>query len=91
MFRGEYVNEVGTVLLTAASAAAAVFGTAVLAVAIFGSCPTVYAEVEGQKLIQMEAFSYSIAPLFESRDVAALSAGEDEEGRISLELKKRSA
>ena len=56
-------------------------------VAIFGSCPTVYSGSDGVELLEAEAFSYSIVPLFESRDVDRLGVGVDEEGDVRLEVR----
>jgi len=72
-----------TVLGTAATAVA----TAVLAVAIFGSCPTVYTDSAGTPTLEAEGFSYSIAPLFEARDVDVLRGGADSTGALRLEVR----
>jgi hypothetical protein len=58
-----------------------------LAVAIFGSCPTIYAIEDGSEVLEMEAFSHSIAPLMESRDVARIGARPDSDGILRLELR----
>ncbi len=58
-----------------------------LAIAIFGSCPTVYADSAGTPVIQAEGFSYSIAPLFEARDVDRLSAHVGPDGSLRLEVR----
>jgi hypothetical protein len=87
VFSDRTVNHSGTVIVTAASAVAATIGTSALLVAIFGSCPTIYAEVDGEPVLQMEAFSYSIAPLFEARDVERLGVLPGEDGRLVLELR----
>jgi hypothetical protein len=55
--------------------------------AIFGSCPTIYTEGEDGWVLEAEGFSYSIAPLFESRDVDRLGARPDARGRIELEIR----
>ncbi|MYD00656.1 MAG: hypothetical protein F4X13_15495 [Gammaproteobacteria bacterium] len=60
---------------------------ALLAAAIFGSCPTVYSDGTGVELLEAEAFSYSIAPLFESRDVDRLAVGVDDQGEVRLEVR----
>src|SRR6266550_1834015 len=60
---------------------------AVLAVAIFGSCPTVYADSAGTALLQAEGFSYSIAPIFESRDVDRLRLVQAADGSVRLEVR----
>jgi hypothetical protein len=61
-----------SIIYSASATASAVLGTALLAVALFGSCPTFYADDGGTAVLEAEGFSYSIAPLFESRDVDAL-------------------
>ena len=58
-----------------------------LAVAIFGSCPTVYSEDAGVEVLEAEAFSYSIAPMFEARDVDRLAVGADDRGEVRLEVR----
>ena len=58
-----------------------------LAVAIFGSCPTVYADSAGTALLQAEGFSYSIAPIFESRDVDRLRIVQAADGSVRLEIR----
>ena len=58
-----------------------------LMVAIFGSCPTLYANVAGAAVLEAEGFSYAIAPLMEHRDVDALRLRPDAEGVIRLELR----
>jgi len=87
VFSDRTVNHSSTVILTAASAVVGTIGTAGLFLAIFGSCPTIYAEVDGEPVLQMEAFSYSIAPLFEARDVERLGVLPGEDGRLVLELR----
>jgi hypothetical protein len=63
------------------------FGSVVLAVAIFGSCPTVYSESDGATVEEAELFSSSIAPLFEGRDVDRLRARADAGGIVRLEIR----
>jgi hypothetical protein len=81
-----------------ASLLASTVGTAVgavassaLAVAIFGSCPTVYSRgpsADGDSLtLEAESFSNSIAPMLELRDVDALAARPDAQGRLVLEVR----
>jgi hypothetical protein len=55
--------------------------------AIFGSCPTIYAFEHGTEVLEMEAFSHSIAPLMETRDVARIGARPDSDGILRLELR----
>lgn len=65
--------------------------TAVAAVAIFGSCPTVYADSAGTPVLEAEGFSYSIAPLFEARDVDRLRLGPGADGVMRLEVRNEAA
>lgn len=85
------VNGPASGVLTLLGTAATVVGAAALAVAIFGSCPTVYSEPGGGRgtgaRLEAETFSYSIAPLFESRDLDRLSAGLGSDGRLRLEVR----
>lgn len=76
-----------TVVYSLAGTALGIFGGAALMVALFGSCPTVYADSAGTAVLQAEAFSTSIAPLFESRDVDRLAARPDADGRLVLEVR----
>lgn len=81
-------------LLTAQSIAVSVAATAMgyltvlaAAVAIFGSCPTVYADTGAGLALQAEGFSYAIAPLFEQRDVDPLRLRAGPDGVVRLELR----
>ncbi len=40
--------------------------------ACFGSCPTYYADVDGEPMLQAEGFSASVAPALERDDIDAL-------------------
>lgn len=53
----------------------------------FGSCPTVYSDSAGTAVLEAEGFSYSIAPLFEMRDVDRLRATADHAGLVRLEVR----
>jgi hypothetical protein len=53
----------------------------------FGSCPTFYADSAGTPVLEAEGFSYSIAPLFESRDVDRLRARPDPDDTLRLEVR----
>lgn len=53
----------------------------------FGSCPTYYSDSSGTAVLEAEGFSYSIAPLFESRDVDRLRAGPRADGSVRLEVR----
>jgi hypothetical protein len=76
-----------TAVFTALAVAGAVVGGAILSVAIFGSCPTVYSDDRGSPVLEAETFSYSIAPLLEGRDLDRLRARADEQGRVRLEVR----
>ena len=79
-----------TALSLLGTAALGALGAAV-AVAIFGSCPTVYSDSAGHQLLEAEGFSYSIAPLFEARDVDRLKALPDARGQVRLEVRNEAA
>lgn len=81
------VNGPLTFVVSTVAAAATTLGTVVLLKAIFGSCPTVYADSAGTAVLQAESFSYSIAPLFEARDVDRLRVAADSDGVVRLELR----
>lgn len=76
-----FLATVGGTAVTLAAASA-------LAVAIFGSCPTVYlpTPVPADEPPVAELFSYSVAPLLEARDVD-LYPGRAEGGRLRLDLR----
>ncbi len=81
------VNVPASVALSLVGTAGAVLGTALAAVAIFGSCPTIYADSAGKELLQAETFSYSIAPLLEQRDVDRLRLTPTADGRVVLRVR----
>src|SRR2546425_9365681 len=62
-------------------------GAALAYLAIFGSCPTIYTDSAGTALLQAEGFSYSIAPIFESRDVDRLRLWPAADGSVRLEVR----
>lgn len=79
-----------TVLASVGAAAVAAVAIPAAAIALFGSCPTVYVDSAGTgtPALQAELFSNSIAPLFEMRDRdvlpdAALAA----DGTLRLEVR----
>ncbi len=76
-----------TIVVSTLATAGTLLATGVLLVAIFGSCPTIYADSAGRLVLQAESFSYSIAPLFEARDVDGLRVTPDPDGVIRLELR----
>jgi hypothetical protein len=79
------VNGAESVLVSSLATVGGVVGGALLAVAIFGSCPTVYS-AQGQ-VEEAELFSSSIASLFEARDVDRLQAQPDSNGVLRLEIR----
>jgi len=62
-------------------------GVVVLAVAIFGSCPTVYAVVDTAEILQAECFSHSIGRQFERSDLDKLNVGGASQGSLSLRIR----
>ncbi|PAP77692.1 hypothetical protein [Rubrivirga marina] len=79
-----------SVLVSVGAAAVAAVAIPVAAVAIFGSCPTVYVDSAGTgtPTLQAELFSNSIAPLFEMRDRDVLSdAVLAPDGTLRLEVR----
>ncbi len=81
------VDAATSVLLTVPALALGAVGVAGLSVAIFGSCPTFYAADGDSTYLQAEGFSYSIAPLLESRDVDRVMLRPDSGGRLSIEVR----
>jgi hypothetical protein len=85
------VNSGATVVYsTLATVGAVGLGVAIACAAdpkCFGSCPTFYYDSAGTPVLEAEGFSYSIAPLFESRDVDRLRARPRPDGRLSLEVR----
>ncbi len=79
------VNGAKTAIVTSLATVGAVIGGVALAVAIFGSCPTVYSD--NGAVEEAELFSNSIAPLLEARDVDRLRAQPDSKGILRLELR----
>lgn len=67
-------NATATALGSTMGVLAGAAAVSAAAVAVFGSCPTVYSDSAGIPLLEAESFSYSIAPLFEARDVDRLVA-----------------
>jgi hypothetical protein len=57
------------------------------AVALFGSCPTVYSVDSGEPILEAELFSYSIAPSFQSRDIDKLSLKHIQGGYFELDFR----
>ena len=76
-----------TFLYSTLATAATFVGAVAAAVAIFGSCPTIYVDSAGTQVLQAESFSYSIAPLLEKRDVDKLRVVSDARGVVRLEVR----
>lgn len=81
------VEMVKTVVVSTAATAVSLAATVWLAKAIFGSCPTVYADTGSGSVLEAEGFSYAIAPVFERRDVDPLRVRADASGKVRLELR----
>ena len=81
------VNPGRTLVYGTATLAAAVAATVGLAVAIFGSCPTIYADSAGTQVLQAESFSNSIAPLLARRDLDRLIVAADTAGVVRLDVR----
>jgi hypothetical protein len=76
-----------SLLVSTLATGVGVLAATALAVAIFGSCPTVYSQDEDRPRLEAETFSHSIAPLFEARDVDRLRAQADSAGMVRLEVR----
>jgi hypothetical protein len=53
----------------------------------FGSCPTYYSDSSGTLVLEAEGFSYSVAQLFEARDVDRLRLHAPVDGVVRLEVR----
>jgi hypothetical protein len=82
----EYYSKRFEGLMFLASLPAATVGAAALAVAIFGSCPTVYSFDGEDYHLEAETFSYSITERFETNDLDRLDYGEVIDGVYSLKV-----
>ena len=82
-----HVDVAPTVIVSVLATGVIAVGSVVLAKAIFGSCPTFYADSSGDLALEAEGFSYSIAPLFEGRDVDRLRATPAAGGTVRLEVR----
>ena len=76
-----------TIVVTAAATAVGFIALVGLSIAIFGSCPTVYADTPNGPMLEAEGFSYAISPLMEHRDLDALRLRPGADGVIRLELR----
>lgn len=89
------LNGPASAILTTLAVGASALGIAATVVVVrcinnpkcFGSCPTFYADSAGTAALEAEGFSYSIAPLFEARDVDRLRAETDTAGDLRLEVR----
>lgn len=80
------VSAGSTVAVSALATGLGTLGAGALAVAIFGSCPTVYAGSSADAPMEAELFSHSIVPLAEGRDVDRLGLPAVDE-RITLDVR----
>jgi hypothetical protein len=78
-------NRTESIIVSSLASVGGTIGGALLAVAIFGSCPTVYSN-DGT-VEEAELFSSSIVPLFEARDLDRLHAQPDANGTLTLEVR----
>ncbi len=76
-----------TAAVSLAATAGGFVATGLLLLAIFGSCPTVYADTGTGPVLEAEGFSYAIAPLLEHRDLDPLRVRPDFDGVLRLELR----
>lgn len=81
------INAAKSVVATTAVTAAGALATVAVLKALFGSCPTFYADSAGFELLQAEGFSYSVAPLLEQRDVDRLRLTPAADGRLVLTVR----
>jgi hypothetical protein len=80
-------NLPASLALSLPATAITVAGSLAIFKALFGSCPTFYADSSGTMMLQAEGFSYSIAPLFEVRDVDRLRVRPNSAGEVRLEVR----
>ena len=85
-FEGKQLVAQSVIVSTAATALTAV-ATVGLLKALFGSCPTVYADTGTGPILEAEGFSYAIAPLLEQRDADPLHVRAGRDGVVRLELR----
>lgn len=81
------VNPLRTAIYLPISMAVSAAATVAVLIAIFGSCPTIYADSAGMQVLQAESFSYSVAPLLAKRDVDRLDVTPDANGVIRLDVR----
>lgn len=83
----ETVSDPINVGMTILASPVTIAATAAVAVAVFGSCPTMYSDSAGTQVLEAEGFSYSIAPMFESPDLDRLRVRPDSTGLLRLEIR----
>jgi hypothetical protein len=87
----DHVNTGRTILYSVLATSAVIGAGVAIACAAdpkcFGSCPTFYADSAGEHVLEAEGFSYSIAPLFEARDVDRLRFPAGAQGIVRLEVR----
>jgi len=80
-----------TVLVSTLATVGAFAAAVAIACAIdpkcFGSCPTYYSDSAGTLVLEAEGFSYSVAQLFEARDVDRLRFSAAPDGVMRLEVR----
>lgn len=81
------VSTGATAAASTAGTAAWIIGGSILAVLLFGSCPTVYSVDSGVTLLEAELFSYSIAPSFQARDIDKLGLQHVHDGYVELDVR----
>lgn len=88
-FRGE-IDGTKTFLVSTLATAGTLLAAVGIACAAdpkcFGSCPTYYSDSAGTLVLEAEGFSYSVAQLFEARDVDRLRLSAID-GRVRLEVR----
>ena len=80
-------DAIGTVGLSFVATTIGALAVTAAAAAIFGSCPTFYSDSADTPVLEAEGFSYSIAPLFEARDVDRLRARAGPDRTLRLEVR----
>lgn len=80
-----------TMLIAGLELAGTISAAVSMANAFYGSCPTIYSDSAGVERLESEGFSYSIAPIFEARDVDYLHARPGPDGEIRLTVRDEAA
>lgn len=89
-FRTE-INTTKTLIMSTVATGLTMIAAIGIACAIdpkcFGSCPTYYSDSAGTLVLEAEGFSYSVAQLFEARDVDRLRTPAPAHGVVRLEVR----